>query len=62
MRMVAEISDQYNSGWAAISKVARLLGVGTAAENPRSGSARPRLMPAHGTGATTDESAELKRL
>ena len=30
VRMVAEISDQHDSEWAAISEVARLLGVGTA--------------------------------
>ena len=30
VRMVAEISDQNASEWAAISEVARLLGVGTA--------------------------------
>lgn len=30
VRMVAEISDQHESVWAAISEVARLLGVGTA--------------------------------
>ena len=30
VRMVAEISDQHDSEWAAISEVARLLGVGCA--------------------------------
>ena len=30
VRMVAEISDQHDSEWAAICEVARLLGVGTA--------------------------------
>jgi transposase len=30
VRMVAEIRDQHDSEWAAISEVARLLGVGTA--------------------------------
>ena len=30
VRMVAEISDQHESEWAAISEVARLLGVGYA--------------------------------
>lgn len=30
VRMAAEISDQHDSEWAAISEVARLLGVGTA--------------------------------
>ena len=44
VRMVAEISDQRDSEWAAISEVARLLGVATA-ETLR---ARPRSTPAHG--------------
>ena len=30
VRMVAEISDEHGSEWAAISEVARLLGVGCA--------------------------------
>jgi transposase len=30
VRMVAEISDEHSSEWAAISEVARLLGVGCA--------------------------------
>ena len=30
VRMVAEIADQHDSEWAAISEVARLLGVGCA--------------------------------
>ena len=34
VRMVAEISDQHESEWAAISEVARLLGVGRGAASP----------------------------
>ena len=45
VRMVAEISDQHASEWAAISEVARLLGVGCA-ETVRKWCARPRLMAA----------------
>jgi transposase len=45
VRMVAEISDQHESEWAAISEVARLLGVGCA-ETVRKWVRRPRLMPA----------------
>jgi len=30
VRMVAEVSDQHDSEWAAMGEVARLLGVGTA--------------------------------
>ena len=44
VRMVAEISAQYSSEWAAISEVARLLGVGCA-ETVRKWVARARLMP-----------------
>lgn len=50
VRMVAEISDQHESEWAAMGEVARLLGVGTA-ETVRNGCARPRSMPAHGRGS-----------
>ena len=49
VRMVAEISDQHNSEWAAISEVARLLGSG-AQRRYASGSARGRSMPARGRG------------
>ena len=47
VRMVGEISGQHDSEWAAISEVARLLGVGSA-ETVRKWFARPRLMPARG--------------
>ena len=46
VRMVAEISDQHDSEWAAISAVARLLGVGCA-ETVRKWCAGTRSMPAH---------------
>jgi transposase len=59
--MVVEISEQHESEWAAISEVARLLGVGCAEtvrkwvrQDQVDGGARP--------GITTEESAELKRL
>ena len=61
VRMVAEISDQHASEWAAISEVARLLGVGTpktvrkwVRQHEVDGGCRP--------GVSTEESAELKRL
>jgi transposase len=47
VRMVAEISDQHESEWAAISEVARLLGVGTA-ETVRKWSVRLRSTLARG--------------
>jgi transposase len=57
VRMVAEISGQHESDWAAISEVARLLGVGCA-ETVRQGQvdagSRPRT--------TTEDSAELYRV
>jgi len=61
VRMVAEISNQHESEWAAISEVARLLGVGcaeTVRKWVRQGQADVGARP----GITTEESAELKRL
>jgi transposase len=61
VRMVAEISGQHDSEWAAISEVARLLGVGcaeTVRKWVRQGQADVGARP----GITTEESAELKRL
>jgi transposase len=60
VRMVAEISDQHEWEWAAISELARLLGVGTAEtvrwvrQTQVDAGSRP--------GTTTEESAELKHL
>jgi transposase len=59
--MVAEISDQHDSEWAAISEVARLLGVGTA-ETVRKWFRQAEVDAGTRPGTTTDESAELKRL
>jgi transposase len=61
VRMVAEISDQHDSEWAAISEVARLLGVGCA-ETVRTWVRQGQIDGGARAGATTDESAELKRL
>ena len=49
VRMVAEVSPNYDSQWAAIGAVAQRLGVGTA-ETVRSGFAGPRSTPASGPG------------
>nr|P19771.1 RecName: Full=Insertion element IS986 uncharacterized 8.2 kDa protein; AltName: Full=ORFA1 [Mycobacterium tuberculosis]CAA36708.1 unnamed protein product [Mycobacterium tuberculosis] len=49
VRMVAEIRGQHDSEWAAISEIARLLGV-AARRRCVSGCARRRSMPAHGPG------------
>ena len=59
--MVAEITGDHESEWAAMGEVARLLGIGTAETVPKwvrqaevDGGRRP--------GTTSEESAELKRL
>ena len=61
VRMVAEISDQHDSEWAAISEVARLLGVGCA-ETVRKWVRQAHVDSGSRPGTTTEESAELKRL
>jgi transposase len=59
--MVAEISDQHNSEWAAISKVARLLGVGCAEKVPK-WVRQSQVDVGSRPGIRTDEPAELTRL
>jgi transposase len=61
VRMVAEISDQHESEWAAISEVARLLGVGCA-ETVRKWVRQVQVDAGARPGIATEESAELKRL
>ena len=61
VRMVAEISDEHGSEWAAISEVARLLGVGCA-ETVRKWVRQGQVDSGSRAGTTTEESAELKRL
>jgi transposase len=61
VRMVAEISGQHDSEWAAISEVARLLGVGCA-ETVRKWVRQAEIDGGRRPGVSTDESAELKRL
>jgi transposase len=61
VRMVAEISDQHNSEWAAISEVARLLGVGTA-KTVRKWVRQAQVDAGARPGTTTEKSTELKRL
>jgi transposase len=59
--MVAEIKDQHESEWAAISEVARLLGVGSA-ETVRKWVRQGQVDAGMRPGTTTEESVELKRL
>jgi transposase len=61
VRMVAEVSDEHGSEWAAISEVARLLGVGCA-ETVRKWVRQGQVDSGSRPGTTTEESAELKRL
>ena len=61
VRMVAEISGQLESEWAAMGEVARLLGVGTA-ETVRKWVRQAQVDAGSRPGTTTEESAELKRL
>jgi transposase len=58
--MVAEISDQHDSEWAAISEVARLLGVGCA-ETVRKWVRQGQVDAGSRPGTTSEESAELKK-
>ena len=61
VRMVAEISNQHDSEWSAISEVARLLGVGCA-ETVRKWVRQGQIDGGVRPGITTEESDELKRL
>jgi transposase len=59
VRMVAEISDQHDSEWAAISEVARLLGVGCA-ETVRKWVRQAQVDAGARPGTTTEESADIQ--
>jgi transposase len=61
VRMVAEISDQHDSEWAAISEVARLLGVGCA-ETVRKWVRQGQVDSDSRPGTTTEESAESSKV
>lgn len=59
--MVAEIREQHRSEWAAMRKVAELLGVGTP-ETVRQWCRQAEIDAGQRPGVTSEESAELKRL
>ena len=59
--MVAEIAGDHESEWAAMNEVARLLGIGSA-ETVRKWVRQVEVDAGQRPGATTEESAELKRL
>ena len=61
VRMVGEVTPNYDSQWAAIGAVAQKLGVGTA-ETVRKWVRQAEVDAGQRAGTTTDESAELKRL
>ena len=59
--MVAEIRDQHESEWAAITQVSQLLGIGSA-ETVRKWTRQAEIDVGARPGVTTEESAEVKRL
>lgn len=61
VRMVVEVTPDYNSQWAAITAVAQKLGVGTA-ETVRKWVRQAEINGGSRVGTTSEESAELKRL
>jgi transposase len=61
VRMVAEIRSDHESQWAAMTKVAQLLGVGTP-ETVRKWCRRAEVDAGARPGVTSEDSAELKRL
>ena len=61
VRMVAEVTPDYPSQWAAIEAVAAKLGVGTA-ETLRKWVRRAEVDAGQRPGPTSEENAEIRRL
>ena len=61
VRMVAEVTPNYDSEWAAINAVAQKLGVGTA-ETVRTWLRQAEVDTGQRLGTSSEESAEIKRL
>jgi transposase len=61
VRMVAEVTPDYPSQWAAITAVAQKLGIGTA-ETLRKWVRRAEIDDGRRPGLTSEEHAEIKRL
>ena len=61
VRMVAEVTPNYDSQWAAIGAVAQELGVGST-ETVRKWVRQAEVDTGRRAGTTTEDSAEIKRL